>query len=120
MDWSPGGHIEIGDGGYIGPNAVLFGAGGIRLGRDCLVSPGVVITSHEHTFEEASRPIREQPLRFAEVILEDDVWIGANATILPGVRIGKGAVVGAGAVAAKDVPPGAVVLGVPARRVRDR
>lgn len=120
MGWSPEGHIEVGADSYIGPHAVLFGAGGIRIGCDCLVSPGVVITSHQHTFAELERTIREQPLRFAEVVVEDDVWIGANATVLPGVRIGRGAVVGAGAVVTKDVPAHAVVMGVPARRVRDR
>ena len=120
MEWAPGGHVEVGPGSYIGPNAVLFGAGGIRIGAHCLISPGVVITSHQHTFTDRVLPMAKQPLDFGEVVLEDDVWIGSNATVLPGVRIGRGAIVGAGAVVVRDIPAGAVALGVPARRVRDR
>lgn len=119
--WSGGeGRVSIGAGTYIGPNAVLFGAGGIEIGGSVLVSPGVVITSHQHSFSAEGIEIRDQPLRFAAVVIERDVWIGANATLLPGVRVGRGAVVGAGAVVSRDVPANAVVVGVPARVIRDR
>src|SRR4051812_33775270 len=121
MEWSPpDGGISIGARSYIGPNSVLFGAGGIELGEAVQVSPGVVITSHQHTFERADVDIRDQTIEFARVVVERDVWIGANATILPGVRIGAGAGVGAGAVVTADVAPGAVALGVPARARRAR
>jgi serine acetyltransferase len=121
MDWSPpDGGISIGARSYIGPNSVLFGAGGIELGEAVQVSPGVVITSHQHTFERADVDIRDQPIEFAKVVVERDVWIGANATILPGVRIGAGAIVGAGAVVTADLPPRVVALGVPARVRRER
>jgi acetyltransferase-like isoleucine patch superfamily enzyme len=121
MEWSPDdGGITLGANVYIGPNSVLFGAAGIEIGDGALISPGVVITSHQHTFEDPEQDIRLQPLRFARVLIERNVWVGANATILPGVRLGEGSVVGAGAVAAKDVPAGAVVLGVPARVSRER
>jgi acetyltransferase-like isoleucine patch superfamily enzyme len=121
MDWSPDdGGVSIGARSYIGPNSVLFGAGGIELGHAVQVSPGVVITSHQHTFERSDADIRDQPIEFARVVIESDVWIGANATILPGVRIGTGAVVGAGAVVTNDLPAGAVALGVPARVRRER
>ncbi len=53
-------------------------------------------------------------------MIESDVWIGANASILPGVRVGSGSVVGAGAVVTRDIPPGKVVVGVPARVIHDR
>ena len=120
MSWAPGGEIRMGENCYVGPNAVLFGAGEIHMGDHVLVSPGVVIASHQHSFGERDRPMAQQPIRFAPVVIEDDVWIGANATVLPGVRIGEGAVVGAGAVVTGDVPPGAVVMGIPARVVRER
>lgn len=120
MDWCPHGYVRLGDRTYVGPNAVLFGGGGVEVGADALISPGVVLTSHEHTFSDAAVPIREQPLDMAPVVLEDDVWIGANAVVLPGVRVGRGAVVGAGAVVTRDVAPGALVMGVPAREVRRR
>jgi len=121
MDWSPDdGGITIGAQSYIGPNSVLFGAGGIDLGEAVLVSPGVTITSHQHTFADSKVDIREQPLEFARVVVERNVWIGANATVLPGVRLGEGSIVGAGAVVTSDVPPGTLVLGVPARVIRER
>jgi galactoside O-acetyltransferase len=121
QEWSGGrGGIALGANTYVGPKAVLFGAGGIEIGDAVLISPGVVITSHQHGITATGVDIREQPLRFAPVIIERDVWIGANATVLPGVRLGHGSVIGAGAVVASDVPPMKVVLGVPARVARDR
>lgn len=121
MDWSPeDGGISIGARSYVGPNSVLFGAAGIELGDGVLISPGVVITSHQHSYRQAEAYIRDQALRFGRVVVERDVWIGANATILPGVRIGAGSVVGAGAVVTRDVAPDTVVAGVPARVLADR
>jgi acetyltransferase-like isoleucine patch superfamily enzyme len=120
MAWSDGrGGIRIGDNSYIGPNSVLFGAGGIEIGTCALISPGVVITSHQHTFAGCALPMREQPVEFAPVVIEDNVWIGSNATVLPGVTIETGSVIGAGAVVTKDVPARSLCLGVPARIVRE-
>jgi len=121
QEWSGGeGRIAIGANTYIGPSAVLFGAGGIEIGEAVLISPGVVITSQQHSFAARDADIRDQPLRFGPITIERDVWIGANATILPGVRLGHGSVIGAGAVVAKDVPPMTVVVGVPAQVARER
>ncbi|MEK6303072.1 MAG: acyltransferase [Acidobacteriota bacterium] len=120
MEWSGGeGGILIGDATYVGPNSVLFGAGGIEIGGSVLISPGVVITSHQHTFAQRDLPIRLQPSEFAPVLIEDNVWIGSNATILPGVRIEKGSVIGAGAVVTHNVPAGSLYVGVPARFLRE-
>jgi acetyltransferase-like isoleucine patch superfamily enzyme len=121
MDWSPpGGGISLGANCYLGPNCVLFGAGGIEIGEAALISPGVVITSHQHSFRRSDQDIRHQPLRFDRVVVGRDVWIGANATILPGVHVGPGSVIGAGAVVTNDIPPGVVALGVPARVSSER
>jgi acetyltransferase-like isoleucine patch superfamily enzyme len=98
----------------------LFGAAGIEIGASVLISPGVVITSHQHSYAQRDVEIRLQPLRFGRVVIERDVWIGANATVLPGVRVGTGSVVGAGAVVTRDVPPGTIVMGVPARSAHER
>jgi acetyltransferase-like isoleucine patch superfamily enzyme len=121
MDWSPDdGGIQIGVNVYIGPNSVLFGAAGIEIGDGALISPGVVITSHQHTFADKQQEIRSQALDFGRVVIERNVWVGANATILPGLRLGEGSVVGAGAVVTHDVAPNTVVMGVPARVSRER
>jgi acetyltransferase-like isoleucine patch superfamily enzyme len=119
MDWTEGkGGISIGDSTYVGPNAVLFGAGEIEVGAGVLISPGVVITSHQHTFADPHLWMREQPTEFSRVVIEDNVWIGSNATILPGVRIETGSIIGAGAVVTKDVPSASLYAGVPAQFVR--
>lgn len=121
MEWSPDdGGITIGANVYIGPGAILFGAAGIEIGDGGLISPGVVITSHQHTFADKDQEIRLQPLEFGRVVIERDVWVGANASVMPGVRLGEGSVVGAGAVVTRDVAPRTVVLGVPARVSRER
>jgi galactoside O-acetyltransferase len=121
MGWSPNdGGITVGSHCYIGPNSVLFGGAGIEIGDSVLISPGVVITSHQHSYDRVGVDIRLQSLRFGRVVIERDVWIGANATVLPGVRIGRGSIVGAGAVVTRDVAPGTVVMGVPARVAHER
>jgi acetyltransferase-like isoleucine patch superfamily enzyme len=119
MEWSHGrGGISIGDDTYVGPKAVLFGAGGIDIGSHVLISPGVLITSHQHRFVTADEPMSSQPAEFDSVFIEDNVWIGGNATILPGVKIGSGSVIGAGAVVAKSVPRRTLAVGVPAKIIR--
>jgi acetyltransferase-like isoleucine patch superfamily enzyme len=121
MDWSCGrGGIAIGRNGFVGHGAVLYGAGTIEIGDDVLISPGVVIASHQHSFDRLDATIRSQPTRLAAVFIESDVWIGALAMILPGVRVGRGAVVAAGAVVTRDVAPAELVAGVPAVRLRHR
>lgn len=120
MPWSGyAGGISIGSKSYIGPNSVLFGAGCIEIGESVLVAPGVVITSQEH--QQGHRAdMRDQPVELDRIVIERNVWIGANATILPGVRLGHGSIVGAGAVVTQNVPAMTVVLGVPARVARER
>ncbi|MFV0423096.1 acyltransferase [Oleidesulfovibrio sp.] len=89
--------------------------GRISIGSDCGIGPGTVLRAANHRFEHADVPISMQGHKAGTITVEDDVWIGANCTILPDVRIGTGAVVGAGAVVTRDVPPYAIVTGVPAR-----
>jgi galactoside O-acetyltransferase len=114
------GNVAIRDNAYIGPNSVLLGEGGIEVGTNCEVAPGVVITSQQHTYGRLDIPIKEQPAEMGKVTLEDDVWLGCNSSILPGVRIGKGSIVGAGAVVTKDIPPYSVAVGVPAKVIKKR
>jgi maltose O-acetyltransferase len=104
--------IRIGSRVSINAYAHFWGQGGITIGDDCLIASHVTITSLTHDIDA---PRFRDSLIQKPVVLEDNVWIGSHATILPGVTIGRGAVVGAGAVVTKNVPPRAVVVGVPAR-----
>lgn len=112
--------MVIGDGTWIGQQCFLHSAGGLVIGRNVGIGPGVRIITSRH--DEAGRqvPIVRSPLVFVPVRLEDDCDIGIGAIILPGVVVGTGAQVGAGAVVTKDVPAYAVVAGVPAKVLRYR
>jgi len=112
--------LVIGDEAWIGQQCFLHGAGGLSVGARVGIGPAVKIITSTH--EEAGRnvPILFAPLVLAPVVIEDDADLGVGAIVLPGVRIGRGAQVGAGAVVTKDVPDYAVVAGVPARLVRER
>jgi maltose O-acetyltransferase len=93
----------------------MWGGGGITIGNDVMIASHAVITSLTHDTRAAV--YRESLIR-KPVVIEDNVWIGAGAVILPGVSIGSGSVVGAGSVVTRDVPAGTVVVGVPARAIR--
>jgi acetyltransferase-like isoleucine patch superfamily enzyme len=119
--WSDGrGHVRLGARAYVGHHCVLYGAGGLDIGLDVLLGPGVTITSQGHHFGTRAQPINRQPHLLAPVSIGDGAWIGAGAVVLPGVSIGAGAVVAAGAVVTCDVQPFHLVAGVPARVVRER
>jgi acetyltransferase-like isoleucine patch superfamily enzyme len=108
--------LSLGD--RVGIKAVHINAsGGVTIGNDCLIGPGVKIWSANHRVQDPDVLIFAQGYDHAPVVLEEDVWLGANAVVLPGVRIGRGAVVAAGAVVTKDVPPMTVVGGVPAKPI---
>ena len=112
--------LVIGDNTYIGPRCVLGAGGGIHIGHDVTIGAAVDLLAEDHRFEDADRPINEQGVNRRGIVIEDDVWIGNRATVLDGVRVGRGAVIGAAAVVTKDVPPFSIVVGNPARVVRFR
>lgn len=106
-----GKNITIRENVFINSGCCFQDQGGITLGNDVLIGPNVVLATLNHDYESINR----ETVLPAPITIEDNVWIGANATILPGVIIGKNAVVAAGAVVNKDVPPNTVVGGVPAK-----
>jgi acetyltransferase-like isoleucine patch superfamily enzyme len=114
------GFFEMGSRSYIGCNAVVGASGGIRIGDDVLIGQCVNFHSENHIFQDRDRLIREQGVSHRGIAIEDDVWIGSKATILDGVTIGRGAVVGAGALVTRSIPEYAIALGVPARLVGSR
>lgn len=112
--------IEIGADTSIGLECIIDGAGGVIIGDWVRMGPRVTLITANHRFEKRSMRIKEQGLAHAAVEIGDDVWFGANVTVLPGVKIGTGAVVAAGAVVTRDIPEYAVVVGVPGRVVKYR
>jgi acetyltransferase-like isoleucine patch superfamily enzyme len=92
----------------------------LRIGKNVGIGPGVKIITSYHGEEGATKPVLHSKIFFEEVIVEDDSDLGVASIILPGVKIGKGVVVGAGAVVTKDVPDYAVVVGSPARIIKYR
>lgn len=109
-----GKHIEIGKGCFIQQCCTFFGRGGITLGENVLVGPKVNIITINHDPDPENRSATYA----RPVVIGDNVWIGINSTILPGVSIGCGAIIGANSVVTKDVPPMTVVAGNPARIIK--
>ena len=130
--------IVVGDGARIGAHVFVHGPvtlgprvslnprvsidggrAGVTLGADVRVATGATLYAFDHGLA-ADRPVREQPVTSTGIVVGDDVWIGANAGVTDGVTIGAHAVVAMGAVVTRDVPPWAIVAGVPARIIGDR
>lgn len=107
------GGIVIGARTLVGIANVLIGP--LRIGNDVIIAQNVVFSGLNHGYEDVTQAIRYQKCTAAEIVVEDEAWIGANAVITAGVRIGRHAVVAGGSVVTKDVPPYAVVGGNPAR-----
>ena len=110
------GGIVIGARTLVGIGSVLIGP--LRIGHHVIIAQHVVFSGLNHGYEDVTTPIRDQKCTAAEIVVEDEAWIGANAVITAGVRIGRHAVVAGGSVVTKDVPPYAVVAGNPARLLR--
>ena len=99
-------------------NASIQGA--IHIGDDVIIGPNAVLRTSDHEAEAVDRPMRDQGHVAGVITIESDVWIGANTTIVGGVRVGQGSVVAAGAVVVRDVEPYTIVGGVPARFIKKR
>jgi acetyltransferase-like isoleucine patch superfamily enzyme len=107
--------LRVGSNVSIHRGCYIDALGGVSIGDDVSIAHATSILSFEHTWEDLSRPIKDNPLSAALVVIEPDVWIGCGCRVLAGVRLGTRTVVAAGAVVTKDVPEGSVAGGVPAR-----
>ena len=112
--------LVVGDGSAIGAFSWIGASGEVRIGANVLLGPRVVILPENHRFEDTTTPIKTQGVEVLGVHIGDDCWLGADCKILAGVHIGSGSIVAAGAVVTKDVAPGSIVGGVPARLIRPR
>ncbi len=114
-------NITIGDRTNINRNCMIWAGDTAKvvIGKDCLTGPGVTIIASRYDVR-GHNIIRSYPPYERDIIIGDDVWLGANVVILPGVKIGNGAIVGAGSVVTKDIESYTVVAGVPAVMLKRR
>lgn len=111
-----GAHIHIGDNFYANYDCIFMDAAEIRIGNDVLIGPRVSLLTTSHP---VGAKARRSGLEYAlPITIEDDVWIGGNTTVLPGVRIGKASIIGAGSVVTGDIPSGVMAVGNPCRVLR--
>ncbi|MEI6274798.1 MAG: acyltransferase [Prolixibacteraceae bacterium] len=110
------GDIIIGDRTRIGMGNVLIGP--VTIGNDVILAQNIVLSGLNHGYEDINLPIHHQTVTRKIIILEDEVWIGANSVIVAGVTIGKHSVVAAGSIVTKDIPPYSVVVGNPAKIIK--
>lgn len=114
--------IEIGDRCRIGARCTLWagpGTGRVIIGDDVLFAPEVLVTAANYRYNDGS-PVTSQAMDEADVVIGDDVWLGARAIVLPGARIGNGSIIGAGALVKDEIPPFSIAVGTPAKVVGQR
>ncbi len=114
------GFFRVGDKVVFGANNTLNGYLDIDIGEDCIFADWIYVTDFDHNFADPLVPIRRQGIVKSPVRIEADCWIGEKASILRGVTVGRGSVVGAQTVVNRDVPPRSVVVGNPGRVVKRR
>ena len=111
--------ICLGDNSSLGINCKVRGP--LVIGKDVMMGPNCIIITSNHCSSDTSVHMFEQGYdEPKQVTINDDCWIGTNVVILPGVTIGQGSIIGAGAVVTKDVPPYSIVGGVPAKVIKSR
>ena len=110
--------IHIGNNTTINRNSCILSQ--CYIGNNCSIAPNVIIVGANHNFQDNKKLIKEQGSTSKGIIIEDNVWIAANVTILDGCKIGQGSIVAAGAVVNKDIPPKSIAGGVPARIIKER
>ena len=116
---SPAG-IEIGDNVCINHHTTITGRGSLKIGNFVMIGQNCSILTGSHGFADSTKPMMFQGQICGPIEIGDDVWLGANVVVLPNVKIGRGAIVGANAVVTEDIPEFAIVGGVPAKLIRYR
>jgi GT2 family glycosyltransferase/acetyltransferase-like isoleucine patch superfamily enzyme len=119
IECGAGGYLRIASGTVVNYGTWINGSGKVSIGEDVLIAPNVSITSSSHRYDLRA-PIKDQGLRLANVNIGDDVWIGANASVLAGSDIGRGAVIAANSVVKFNVPAESIAAGDPAVKVASR
>jgi len=114
------GTILIGSNTFIGEGSIIVANSSVSIGPDCLIAAGVTIRDQDHRLEDVTIPVRQQGTFTASIYIGSDVWVGAKATILKGVKLGDQSVVGANSVVTKDVLTRDIVGGVPSKVLKSR
>jgi acetyltransferase-like isoleucine patch superfamily enzyme len=110
------GDVVIGDYTRIGLHNTIIGP--VSIGNHVNLAQSVTVSALNHNFSDTTKRIDEQGINTSQIVIEDDVWVGANAVILAGVKIGSHSVIAAGAVVTHDVPANTLVGGVPAKIIK--
>lgn len=114
------GTLSLGERSFLGSYCVAGVNDSITIGKDVLIAQAVTLRDSDHVFDSLHIPINQQGIATSPIVIGDNVWIGHGAIILRGVTIGNGAIVAAGSVVNSDVPPNAIVGGIPARVLKFR
>ncbi len=115
-----GATVEIGDRTFINKNTWISAGASIKIGQDCLIAPYVGIVATNRSYADPDTPINRQEPTSKGITIGDDCWLGHRVSVLDGVTIGQGCVIGAGAVVTKDIPPYSIAVGVPAKVIGSR
>lgn len=113
-------NIAIGDDVYIGPHSFISAIGGVDIGSGTIIGPRVTIYSANHRYEGANAIPYDDVILPGKVNIGENIWIGCNVIILPGVKIGEGCIIGAGSVVTREMPSFKVIGGNPARVLKNR
>jgi len=111
-------NLSLGDNVSIHSNCYIDANGGITIKNNVSIAHNSTVLSSNHTWDDLSCPIKYNPLKFASVTIDDDVWIGCGVRILAGVNIGKRSIVAAGAVVNREIEHGSIMGGIPAKLIK--
>lgn len=112
--------MDIGNNVSFQPMVYIEAYGGVTIGNDVSIAEGASLFSVNHGFEDMNNPIKDQPLTALPIKIDNNVWIGAKATVLGGVKVASGTIVAAGAIVSRDTQENSIVAGIPAKILKLR